>query len=66
MGCKPLSQWQKLGIRKSVLTEFELEMLQRSASKVKDSANAAKFLHSEIVLQEGNEPRGSHLKKKMT
>ena len=38
-------------------------MLSRSAIKVKDSAAAAKFLHSEIVLQEGNEPRGSVFKK---
>lgn len=52
------SQWKKIGIRESVLTEFESEMLDRSADKVKDSANAAKFLHSEIVLREGNAPRG--------
>jgi hypothetical protein len=41
---------------KSVLTEFESEML-RSAIKVKHSAEAAQFLHSEIVLHEGDEPR---------
>jgi hypothetical protein len=35
---------------KSVLTEFESEMLARSAIKVKHSAEAAQFLHSEIVL----------------
>ncbi|SEO17153.1 2-polyprenyl-6-methoxyphenol hydroxylase [Flavobacterium sp. CF108] len=63
-GCKPLSQWRKSGIRKSVLTEFEAEMLERSAAKVKDSADAAQFLHSEIVLHEGDEPRGRCLKKK--
>ncbi|KRB55602.1 NAD(P)/FAD-dependent oxidoreductase [Flavobacterium sp. Root186] len=63
-GCKPLSQWRKSGIRKSVLTEFESEMLERSAAKVKDSADAAQFLHSEIVLHEGDEPRGRCLKKK--
>jgi hypothetical protein len=34
----------------SVLTEFESEMLERSAIKVKHSAEAAQFLHSEIVL----------------
>nr|WP_244273272.1 NAD(P)/FAD-dependent oxidoreductase [Flavobacterium sinopsychrotolerans] len=63
-GCRPLSQWRKVGIRKSVLTEFESEMLERSATKVNDSAAAAQFLHSEIVLHEGDEPRGRCLKKK--
>lgn len=63
-GCNSLSQWWKVGIRESVLTDFESEMLERSASKVKDSAAAAKFLHSEIVLHEGDEPRGRCLKKK--
>jgi 2-polyprenyl-6-methoxyphenol hydroxylase-like FAD-dependent oxidoreductase len=62
--CGPLSKWKEVGIRKSVLTEFEAEMLERSATKVKDSAEAASFLHSEIVLQEGNQPRGSCVKKK--
>jgi 2-polyprenyl-6-methoxyphenol hydroxylase-like FAD-dependent oxidoreductase len=46
---------------KSVLTEFESE---RSAIKVKHSAEAAQFLHSEIVLHEGDEPRGRVLKEK--
>jgi 2-polyprenyl-6-methoxyphenol hydroxylase-like FAD-dependent oxidoreductase len=63
-GCRPLSQWRKDGIRESVLTEFESEMLERSATKVNDSAAAAEFLHSEIVLYEGDEPRGRILKKK--
>lgn len=62
--CRPLSEWRKKGIRKTVLTDFETEMLERSAIKVKDSADAAQFLHSEIVLHEGNEPRGRCLKKK--
>lgn len=57
-GCRPLSQWRKVGIRENVLAEFEAEMLQRSAKKVKDSAEAADFLHSDIVLHEGDEPRG--------
>jgi hypothetical protein len=48
---------------KSVLTEFESEMLARSI-KVKHSAEAAQFLHSEIVLHEGDEPRGRVLKEK--
>ncbi|MFH6937033.1 FAD-dependent oxidoreductase [Flavobacterium sp. FlaQc-30] len=63
-GCKPLSQWRKKGIRQSVLTDYESEMLKRSAVKVKDSAEAAEFLHSEIVLHSGDEPRGRCLKKK--
>nr|WP_315153988.1 NAD(P)/FAD-dependent oxidoreductase [uncultured Flavobacterium sp.] len=63
-GCKPLSQWRKAGLRESVLTQFESEMLERSAAKVKDSAAAAEFLHSEIVLHESDEPRGRCLKKK--
>jgi hypothetical protein len=48
----------------SVLTEFESEMLERSATKVKHSAEAAQFLHSEIVLHEGDEPRGRCLTRK--
>ncbi|MDQ6471930.1 NAD(P)/FAD-dependent oxidoreductase [Flavobacterium sp. LHD-80] len=63
-GCKSLKHWKKVGIRESVLNEFEAEMLKRSAVKVKDSADAALFLHSEIVLHEGDEPRGRCLKKK--
>ncbi|WP_276380227.1 NAD(P)/FAD-dependent oxidoreductase [Flavobacterium sp. H4147] len=62
-GCKPSSEWRKHGIRERVLNEFEAEMLERSAVKVKDSAEAAKFLHSEIVLLESDEPRGRCLKR---
>jgi len=62
--CGPLTKWKEIGIRKSVLTEFESEMLERSTTKVKDSAEAAQFLHSDIVLKEGNQPRGSYVKKK--
>ncbi|WP_055448754.1 FAD-dependent oxidoreductase [Lacinutrix mariniflava] len=57
-GCRPLSQWRTAGIRESVLTDFEAEMLERSASKVKDSAEAAKFLHSDTVLDKSDKPRG--------
>ncbi|MDP5202214.1 NAD(P)/FAD-dependent oxidoreductase [Flavobacterium sp. DG2-3] len=56
--CNAKSQWRKNGLRKSVLKEFEAEMLERSAEKVKGSADAAQFLHSEIILREGDEPRG--------
>lgn len=62
--CGPLSQWRNEGIRKSVLSDFESEMIQRSSVKVEDSAAAAQFLHSEIALYEGNEPRGKVLKRK--
>lgn len=63
-GCRPSSKWREVGIRKSVLNEFESEMLERSAIKVKDSAEAALFLHSDVVLLEADEPRGRCLKKK--
>jgi 2-polyprenyl-6-methoxyphenol hydroxylase-like FAD-dependent oxidoreductase len=63
-GCRPLSNWREAGLRKSVLTEFESEMLERSAIKVIDSAEAAQFLHSEIVLHEGDEPRGRSRNRK--
>jgi salicylate hydroxylase len=62
--CRPHSQWREAGVRKSVLTEFESEMLERSASKVEDSAEVVELLHSKIVLREGDEPRGRGLKRK--
>ncbi|MBW3518098.1 NAD(P)/FAD-dependent oxidoreductase [Flavobacterium sp. NKUCC04_CG] len=61
-GCGIFNPWRTQGIRNSVLTAFESAMLARSATKVKDSAEAAQFLHSEIVLYEGDEPRGRCLK----
>ncbi|MGY0393218.1 FAD-dependent oxidoreductase [Bizionia sp. KMM 8389] len=63
IGCHPNSNWKTIGVRNSVLNTFETEMLKRSATKVKDSAEAAKFLHSDVVLHKGNEPRGRCLKK---
>ncbi|MFT6718713.1 MAG: 2-polyprenyl-6-methoxyphenol hydroxylase-like FAD-dependent oxidoreductase [Sphingobacteriales bacterium] len=62
-GCRPKSNWREKGIRASVLEAFELEMLDRSAAKVEDSAEAAQFLHSDIVLHQGDEPRGRVLKR---
>jgi 2-polyprenyl-6-methoxyphenol hydroxylase-like FAD-dependent oxidoreductase len=62
--CRPLSQWRKDGLRTSVLTDFEATMIERSTSKVEDSAAAAQFLHSEMVLHEADEPRGRSLQKK--
>jgi len=61
-GCSPLSQWRENGLRASVLTDFENEMLARSATKVKDSAAAAQFLHSDIVLDEVDGPRRRRVK----
>jgi 2-polyprenyl-6-methoxyphenol hydroxylase-like FAD-dependent oxidoreductase len=58
-GCQPTKDWRNEGIRKSVLNSFESEMIVRTTSKVKHSAEAAQFLHSESVLNEGNSPRGS-------
>ena len=62
-GCLPFSQWQNVGLRQTLLTDFEAEMLARSGIKVKGSAEAAAFLHSDIVLHEGDEPRGRCLKR---
>jgi len=61
--CRPFSHWREEGIRKAVLNEFEAEMLQRSAVKVKDSAKAAEFLHTDVALHESDEPRGRCLQK---
>lgn len=63
MGCYSGSNWRDVGIRDAVLTTFETEMLERSAVKVTDSAAAAEFLHSDIVLNEANEPRGRIVKR---
>ena len=57
-GCRPQSSWREVGVRKSALIDFEGEMIERSASKVKDSAQAVSLLHSDIVLMEGDGPRG--------
>jgi len=40
-------------------------MIARSESKVKGSADAAQYLHSEIVLKENNAPRGSNYNRKL-
>lgn len=41
------------------LSRFEEEMLTRSATKVKASAEAAQFLHSDVAIQEGDVTRGA-------
>ncbi len=61
-GCNPMSSWRETGIRKAVLSPFEKEMIERTATKVKESAAAADFLHSEKVLLERDQPRGQFLK----
>lgn len=61
-GCHLQSNWREVGLRERVLNMFEAEMLERSATKVQDSADAAEFLHSEVVLHESDEPRGRCLK----
>lgn len=63
-GCRPRSGWREKGLRESALEDFEKEMLERSAAKVKDSAEAAAFLHSDTVLHEGDEPRGRCIRRK--
>ncbi len=60
--CTPLSKWREIGVREVVLIEFEEEMLARSASKVKDSAEAVELLHSKGVLREGEGPKGRCLR----
>jgi len=57
-GCSSSTPWRKPGQLKRIITEFEAEMVARSAVKVKDSEAAAQFLHSDIALYEGDEPRG--------
>jgi salicylate hydroxylase len=62
IACTPFSKWSETGVREIVLTEFEEEMLARSASKVKDSAEAVELLHSKGVLREGDGPKGRCLR----
>jgi len=60
--CRVSSFWKDEGLRATVLTEFEEEMLLRSSKKVTESAEAAGFLHSESVLHESDAPRGRYQK----
>ena len=52
-------------LREDVLQPYEKEMIDRSSIKVKQSADAAKFLHSDVVLQEGNVTFGSKWSSKI-
>lgn len=56
-GYRSSSKFEEKDSRECVLNDFETEMLTRSAVKVKDSAAAAVFLHSESVLHESDAPR---------
>ena len=62
--CKSNPDWRKNGLRQAVLQEFESDMIKRSSVKVKDSAAAAQFLHSENALSEMDAPRGSCVDKR--
>lgn len=55
--CGPDSKWREKGLRKNLLEDFEIKMINRSALKVKDSARAVELLHSDAVLHEWNSPR---------
>lgn len=65
-GCRQDSKWREKGIQESVLDKFETEMLIRSASKVKGSAETVALLHSDKILQKRDGPRGSSSQTKST
>lgn len=56
---RQFTQSNKHDLIPHALSEFESEMLKRCAVKVKKSAEAAKFLHSDIAIKEGNVTRGA-------
>ena len=43
----------------NALSTYESEMLERSQTKVKASAEAAHFLHTNVAIMEGNVTRGA-------
>jgi len=49
---------QAAGLNAAIL-QYEAEMVERSAVKVKASADAAQFLHTDIAIQQGNITRGA-------
>lgn len=51
--------WKNTNLRTDLLNDFEKEMLIRSSVKVRDSAEAAHFLHSNDVLKVADQPRRS-------
>lgn len=65
MNCKDKKISQKICNSSSKVTledimlEYENNMLERSSSKVIASSEAAKFLHTEVAIMEGNVTRGA-------
>ncbi|MCD8494834.1 MAG: FAD-dependent monooxygenase [Candidatus Pacebacteria bacterium] len=59
--CTDKALWREKGLRDTVLSTCEKEMISRSSSKVTDSRKAAHLLHSDAVLHEGDVPRGRGL-----
>lgn len=53
----------KIDDRKEALDMYEEEMLARSATKVKASADAAQFLHTDVAIQKGNVTRAGAAKE---
>jgi len=45
---------------------YEKEMIARSSTKVHASSEAAKFLHNEIAIQEGDVTRGAAFSSSVT
>lgn len=56
--CGPDSQWRERWLRTTLLEDFEKKIWERSALKVRDSAEAVALLHSDAVLAEADGPRG--------
>jgi hypothetical protein len=48
---------------KEALTTYKEEMLTRSVVKVQASAEAARFLHTDVAIRRGNITRGAAAKK---
>jgi len=57
LACTDQEAWRKDGIRKIVLEQFEVDMLERVRSKVEASARAVEVLHSDAALRKDNNPR---------
>lgn len=56
--CISHPDWKQNWLRKTLLNDFEKEMLERSSLKVRDSASAVELLHSTAVLHDSDIPRG--------
>lgn len=62
--CQAVPDWKTLDLRQAILSEYEAEVSNRSSAKVKGSAAAAAFLHSDVVLQEGDQTIGAKWKSR--